>query len=142
MEYKYIYRPIEEKDLDIIDSWWVGWNEKPIQRDLLPDNGYGGLVVELNGNIIAATYIYLTNSNMAHFDYLVSDPNHKGSPRWMKPLFEKLFQIAKNAGYREVWGLSRVRGVARAFKRYGCVVSDKSYHMIYANDVVLNRINN
>ena len=127
-------RWIEERDIKIIDSWWPHWNEKPIIHELLPENGYGGLVIERNGKIVAACYVYLTNSNMGYVDFLISDPKWKSRDRWsvLLELFEACYNAAKDAGCTEVWATSLIPGVVKRCAALGYVVSEQPHYIIWS----------
>ena len=131
MNKKYNIRYIEEKDLDIIHSWWVKRGEKPIKRNLLPQDGLGGLIIENEDIMIAACFIYLTNSKMGYIDHLISNPNYKGKGFWHYNLMKACFETAKNSGCNDVWGTSCVRGVVKLLKRYNCDISDKPHYIIW-----------
>ena len=66
-------RPLQENDYDeILVKWWEDWGWEPPQKDFLPDNGKGGIMV-LDGDIpICAGFMYVTNSRVAWVDWIVS----------------------------------------------------------------------
>jgi len=75
-------RRITEEDIPIIYSWWEQWPEwTPVARDFLPDNGLGGLIVEKNGDLIVAGFIYLTNAKVALLEWVVSNPSYRHDDR-------------------------------------------------------------
>jgi hypothetical protein len=133
MNKKYNIRYIEEKDLDIIHNWWVERNEEPVKHDLLPQGGLGGLIIEDNNNMIAACFIYLTNSKMGYIDHLVSNPDYKGKGFWHYPLMKACFDAAEKSGCNDVWGTSSVRGVLKLLERYGCKTSEDPHYIIWSN---------
>tara|TARA_R110000823_G_scaffold133107_4_gene261701 strand:+ start:912 stop:1313 length:402 start_codon:yes stop_codon:yes gene_type:complete len=131
MNKKYNIRYIETKDLDIIHDWWVRRDEKPVSRDLLPQNGLGGLIIENKDITIAACFIFLTNSKMGYIDHLISNPDYKGKGFWHYPLMKACFKAAKQSGCNEVWGTSSVRGVVKLLERYGCEMSEEPHYIIW-----------
>jgi len=122
-------RWIEERDLEIIDSWYEDYGEKKIVRSILPENGYGGLVAEKEDRIVAACYIYLTNSEMGYIDFLVSDKKWRGRDRWdvILNLMQACYDVAINAGCIEVWGMSLVPGVVKRLRAMECTVSKNTH---------------
>ena len=131
MNKKYNIRYIKEKDLDVIHDWWVKRNEEPIKRDLLPQNGLGGLIIEKDDTMIAACFIFLTNSKMGYIAHLISNPDYKGKGFWHYPLMKACVSAAKNSGCKEVWGTSCANSVVKRLNRYGCDISKESHHIIW-----------
>jgi hypothetical protein len=138
MNKKYNIRYIEEKDLDIIHSWWVKRDEDPVKRDLLPQGGLGGLMIEKDDVSIAACFIYLTNSKMGYMDHLISNPDYKGMGFWYWDLMKACFDAAIKSGCKEVWAISPVRSVLkhakkcdRIVKGYEVEVSEEPHYMIW-----------
>ena len=130
MNKKYNIRYIETKDLDIIHDWWIKRDEEPIKQDLLPQDGLGGLIIEKDNIRIAACFIYLTNSKTGYLDHLISNPDYNGKGFWHYPFMQACFVAAKNSGCEEVWGTSRIRGIIKRLKRYGCDISKEPYYII------------
>ena len=75
-------RRITEEDIPVIYSWWEQWPKwEAVSRDFLPDNGLGGLIVEKNGDLIVAGFIYLTNAKVALLEWVVSNPEYREDDR-------------------------------------------------------------
>lgn len=119
-------RWIEEQDIEIINNWWDDWGEKPPLLELLPEDGYGGLVVERDGKIVAAMYVYLTNSKMGYMDFLISDRKWKNKDRWdlIMDLGLACYNVLIKAGCTEVWGMSLVEGVVERLQAIGATISE------------------
>ena len=66
-------RKLTESDYDLLSKWWIDWGWKPIEKDMLPENGTGGLIIEKAGKPILAGFIFWTNAKFAMLDYIVSD---------------------------------------------------------------------
>ena len=62
-------RSIEIKDYEYINKWWVKQGFDPPGLQILPMDGFGGLMIEKE-QPIAAAYVYLTNSKMGYIDNL------------------------------------------------------------------------
>lgn len=133
MDKKYNIRYIKNKDLNVIRGWWLKRGEKPVQKELLPQDGLGGLIIEDDNSMIAACFIYLTNSKMGYIDHLISNPSYKGKGFWHFPLMNACFDAAKKSGCIDVWGTSSIRGVLKLLKRYNCEVSDDPHYIIWSN---------
>jgi hypothetical protein len=73
MERKFL--PLEESDYEKICEFWDFWNFAHIPRNCLPNNGLGGLkIVDDQGIIICAGFLYETNSGIAWLDFIVLNP--------------------------------------------------------------------
>jgi len=145
MNKKYNIRYIKEKDLEIIHNWWLRRGEKPIELELLPQKGLGGLMIEKDNTSIAACFIYLTNSKMGYMDHLISNPDYKGKAFWYYHLMKACFDAAKKSGCNEVWAISPVRGVVkhaetcgRIAKGYDCEISTEPHYIIWPKKIKNN----
>jgi hypothetical protein len=63
-------RNISPDDWDLLVKWGINNN-----KDLLPKEGIGGLMVHFDNIPIAAGFIYLTNSKLAFINDIVYDKN-------------------------------------------------------------------
>jgi hypothetical protein len=59
-------RELRESDWETMCSWWKWWRWPEMNRDLLPLNGLGGLMICKGDTLIAAGFLYLTNSALAN----------------------------------------------------------------------------
>ena len=50
-------RKIEEKDYDLLVSWWKEWGWDAVPKDMLPSNGDDGIMLEKHGTV---SYTHLT----------------------------------------------------------------------------------
>jgi hypothetical protein len=74
-------RKLIEKDWSFLPQWWEAYDQEPIQRDFLPDNGLGGFMVCKGSDPIAAMFLYTTNSKTAIPAVVVSDRYYKDNDR-------------------------------------------------------------
>ena len=129
-----IVRGITLKDYEFINKWWEDSGYGIVDKQYLPDNGLGGLIVEKNGVPLAAAYTYTTNSRVCYMDNLVSNFNYKGRDRYLliKKLFDTVINRAKECGCEMLWTLSttRDRGIVKRCAELGCQVSDEPYYII------------
>ena len=59
-------RELNETDYDdILVDWWLQWGWVPPQRDFLPNNGKGGIIIYDDETPVCAGFMYLTNSKVA-----------------------------------------------------------------------------
>ena len=88
---------------------------------LLPNNGLGGFIVEKDEKPIAVIYLYLTNSRMGYFDFLMSDPDYIEKDRFeiIMALFHYCTERAILAGCKCVFVTTAIPGVISKMKELG-----------------------
>ena len=102
MNKKYSIRQITVEDYAYINKWYKQIGIPQPKSSILPNNGLDGFVIEKNKRLLAAVYLYLTNSKMGYFDFLISDPNYKGKDR-----FEVIIMLFQHcAKYLKTWAQS------------------------------------
>ena len=72
-------RQLQQEDLDTIRKWWEAW---PDWVD--PGEGFlpkTGLVVTSNDKLIMASFVYLTNADVALYEWIISDPDYREEDR-------------------------------------------------------------
>jgi hypothetical protein len=139
MEEKYNVRPIRVEDYVDLIEWWKSYDHVEIpSSDLLPNSGLGGLAIEKNGKMIAAAYVYLTNSAMGYIDFLVSDPNYKGKDKFkiLLKLMEDCTAVALQQGCRIVWAMTTYQVMADIAEEMGHDVLEDKYSVIYTHHKV------
>ena len=81
MENDLLVRNLNEDDYKFISKWWEWWRWKVIPKEMLPENGLSGLMVEKNGVRIVSGFIYMTNSTGAMLEWVVSNPDYREKDR-------------------------------------------------------------
>ena len=74
-------RALEESDWDTLQLWWKIWQWPIMNKDMLPLDGCGGLMVYKNNTPIVAGFLYLSNSKVAWLDWIISSPTYKEEDR-------------------------------------------------------------
>ena len=74
-------RKIELEDYEFINKWWTEQGFVALNKDILPMNGLGGIIIEKD-KPIAAVYLYLTNSKVGYIDNLITDPKYVSKDRF------------------------------------------------------------
>lgn len=99
---------------DIIKKWYKARKQTVPARACLSDVGFIA-----DGR--AAGWLYLTNSNIAMIEGIVSDPNTVPSLRRasLNKLIGILVDTAVSLGYTNIIGLSNHPGISRVGARYG-----------------------
>lgn len=84
-------RIFEPKDYDVIAPWYTahGWPQAP-HISMLPEGT--GIIVEDENGPIAAGFLYVTNSPIAFFEWLVTKP---GIGMQVKSIFMRMFDALK-----------------------------------------------
>ena len=95
-------RRLKESDWNMLQEWWDGWpGWTPPDKEFLPENGTGGLIVEKDGKPIVAGFIFLCiNLKIAYFGWIVSDPKYRNKDRILaiEILIKKAEEFCKNVG--------------------------------------------
>ena len=136
MEEKYKIRPVVLEDRDTLSKWWESYDHMLVPSlDLLPEGGRGGFAIEKKGRMIAAAFVYVTNSDMGYIDFLVSDPNYKGKDKYkiLTKLMEACSELAIELGCRIVWAMTTYPVMADIAKEMGHDVLDEKYSIIYTH---------
>ena len=126
MEQKLTTRSIVSEDWKIFEKWFLGHGEGLPQRNLLPDNGLGGVIVEKDGRPIAATFIYQTNSVIAFLDIGISDPYYKGRDRFEigNVLIKECVRRAEATGCEAVVTTTGNKGLLKRCKAMNWEIND------------------
>tara|TARA_R110000868_G_scaffold256147_2_gene512841 strand:- start:113 stop:526 length:414 start_codon:yes stop_codon:yes gene_type:complete len=90
---------------NILCKWWKTWRWTPPVKDLLPENGNGGIMVSKDGVDICAGFLFLTNSKTAWSEYIISNFEYRDEDRSeaIEFLINTLSYIAKDRGYTYVY---------------------------------------
>ena len=131
MSSKINIRKIQLEDYEFIDRWWDEQGFVPLEKDILPMNGLGGIIIEKD-KPIAAAYLYLTNSKVGYIDNLITDPKYVSKDRFdiILKLMMACIKMAKKAGCLEIWAMSESRGILQRCKTLGYGVSEKKHSII------------
>lgn len=72
------FAPLEDSDYEILCEFWNFWRFSIPQKNILPNNGTGGIkIIDENGTILCAGFLYETNSGIAWLEFIISNPNIK-----------------------------------------------------------------
>ena len=115
-------RKLTDKDWDTLVSWWDNWPkwQAPV-KDFLPENGKGGLIVEINDIPVVAGFIYLTNSKTALLEWIVSNPKYREADR--KDAIELLItgseNLVKSLDYKYLFAVMQHKGLIKIHEKLG-----------------------
>lgn len=126
-------RRLTDDDWDTLVSWWDNWPKwKAPVKDFLPENGEGGLIVEINDIPVVAGFIYLTNSKTALLEWIVSNPKYRESDR--KAAIELLItgaeNLVKSLDYKYLFAVMQHKGLIETHEKLGWKADPKpSYEL-------------
>lgn len=106
-------RALEESDYEDMCSWWKWWRWPEINKEILPMNGTGGLMVYKDNILIAAGFLYLTNSKAAYLDWIVSNPRYRQPDRKnaLEVLITGLEDVAISQGCNTIISITRSKSL-------------------------------
>lgn len=127
-------RVLTENDWETLCSWWLEWPDWKVHptKEMLPLNGIGGFMVENDNKPIVAGFLYLTNSNIAWLEWIISDPNYKeiNKRQAIELLITSAERAAKNQGKEVIFSVSRNKALLKMHKKLGYTVDkDPSYEI-------------
>ncbi len=121
-------RTLVESDYDnVLTKWWDDWGWEAPQKDFLPDNGTGGVMVLDGEEPICAGFIYVTNSSVAWVDWIVSSKTYRKKPQRQQAiglLIETLTNICKSSGYKYSYALIKHKGLIETYEQLGYIKGD------------------
>jgi hypothetical protein len=121
-------RELQDTDYeDILVGWWKQWGWEPPQKDFLPRDGKGGIIVYDDETPVCAGYMYLTNSKVAWVDWIISNKEYTKKPQRkdaIKLLVSALTEICKTAGSKYVYALIKSRHLIETYEQLGYIKGD------------------
>tara|TARA_R100001463_G_scaffold96675_1_gene151140 strand:- start:10107 stop:10517 length:411 start_codon:yes stop_codon:yes gene_type:complete len=135
MNNKLNFRPLKEEDYKTICEWWRWWRWPVIPREMLPDKGKSGFIVEKNNIPIVSAFLYLTNSTGALLEWIVSNPEYREDDR--KEAIELLItnaeDVCKNMGITYMFSIGRSKHLMKTHEKLGWQVDKKPSYEIIKN---------
>ena len=133
MKNNLIFAPLVEEDHKIICSWWRWWRWPEIPKEMLPDNGKSGFMIQKDKTPIACCFLFITNSKGAKLEWLVSNPKYKEKDRKeaIEMLINNVEVVCKNMGCKYIFSIGRNKHLIETHKKLGWLVDEKpSYEII------------
>ena len=125
-------RTLTESDYEILSDWWKAWGWPVMAKDMLPDNGTGGIMVENKGENIVAGFLYWSNSKLVWLDWIISNPDADKKIR--KQAIEMLIltaeQMVKDAGSKYIMSISRSNSLLKIHEKLGWNIDKTPSHEI------------
>ena len=121
-------RKLNSEDYEnILVGWWGDWGWPAPERDFLPEDGEGGLMV-LDGDVpICAGIFYTTNSKAAWVDWIISSKTYNIKPtrkEAIRLLIQSLTQECKNNGSKYTYALIKHPSLIDVYKEVGYIQGD------------------
>ena len=123
----YIRELIESDYDDILVGWWKQWKWEPPQRDFLPNDGKGGIIVYDEETPVCAGFMYLTNSKVAWVDWIISNKEYTKKPQRkdaIKLLVSSLTDICKKTGSKYSYALIKSQSLIGIYEELGYLKGD------------------
>jgi hypothetical protein len=117
----------QEDYSNILVGWWNDWKWTAPDKDFLPSDGEGGMIV-YDGDIpVCAGFIYLTNSKVFWLDWVISNKQyvHKQNRNdALLYLIDTLSSVAINNGAKYIYALIKNPSLIRKYEQLGFVKGD------------------
>ena len=125
-------RRLQHDDYDTIVKWWESWPDwEPLARNLLPENGTGGIIIERDGNPIVAGFLYGTNSKIAWMEWIVGNPEERNKSEAIELLISSLEEWGIEGGFEVILSIGRSKSLINKHKKLGYTVDESpSYEII------------
>lgn len=124
----FIIRELNETDYnEILVGWWHQWGWEPPQKDFLPNDGKGGIIIFDEDTPVCAGFMYLTNSKVAWVDWIISNKEYTKKPQRkdaIKLLISSLTEICKVSGNKYVYALIKNGNLIETYKQLGYLKGD------------------
>jgi hypothetical protein len=118
-------RELNESDYDeILVGWWKQWGWVAPQRDFLPNNGKGGVIVYDEDVPVCAGFMYITNSKAAWVDWIISNKEYTKKPQRkdaIKLLVSALTDICEKSGNKYIYALIKNESLINTYQDLGYV---------------------
>jgi hypothetical protein len=123
-------RTLTESDWETLSDWWKAWNWPVMAKDMLPDNGTGGIMVENESQNIVAGFLYWSNSKLVWLDWIISNPKVSRDIRQeaIKKLILTAEHMTKQAGSKYMMSISRSNSLLKTHKQMGWNVDKTPSH--------------
>jgi len=122
-------RKLKESDWDTLtELWnmWPEWKNNFPTKELLPENGTGGYIVEKGNVPIVVGFLYTTNSKVGWVEWIVSNKSYREEDRKqaLELLINGIEYVAKNSGCSIILSIARNKGLINTFKDLKYTVDD------------------
>ena len=121
-------RQLTEEDYDnILVGWWKDWNWEAPNRDFLPDDGKGGIMIMDGDTPVCAGFMYITNSRASWIDWIISNKQYRVKPtrkEAIQLLVASLTVMTENSGSKYGYALIKNKSLIEVYESLGYVKGD------------------
>lgn len=121
-------RKLNSTDYDeILVKWWNDWGWDAPNREFLPEDGEGGIILFDEDIPVCAGFMYITNSKVAWVDWIISNKEYRKKPNRtiaIQLLLEKLTDMCKASGSKFVYALIKHNGLIETYEKLGYTQGD------------------
>lgn len=121
-------RELNDNDYeDILVGWWKDWGWEPPQKDFLPNDGKGGIIIYDGDVPICAGYMYLTNSKVGWVDWIISNKSYTNKELRKDAitlLVSRLTEICKLVNCKYVYALIKNQSLINTYESLGYIKGD------------------
>ena len=116
------YRKLEDGDIDMVNSWLVGWKLNPLPKGMYPETGLI-LYNDEDDESIYAGFVWKSNSKMAQIGFITRNPEYKVKlPKDTRKEFLKaLIDYCKEMGFEYLITWAENPLLVKDFKEIGLV---------------------
>ena len=122
-------KQLQEGDYEkILVNWWNDWGWEPPQKDFLPEDGKGGMIVYDGDTPVCAGFIYVTNSKVAWVDWIISNKEYRNPilrAKALDHLILTLGEICKKQNKKYSYALLRHKKLIKTYERLGYNAGDQ-----------------
>jgi len=122
-------RQLEYQDYNTLVEWWSDWGLDSPDRDFLPEDGIGGLIITDGDIPVCAGFIYNTNSKVAWIDWIVSNKQYRVKGKRKEAillLIDSLTNICKSTSHKYIFSNNNNRFLVDYFVENGYIVGCKN----------------
>lgn len=122
-------RLLNDTDYDnILKSWWESWSWEAPSKDMLPENGSGGIMIHKSGVNICAGFLYFTNAKSAWLEFIISNKEYKDNDRSeaIETLINCLSSIAKEKGFKYIYTSLKNPSLIKKYGKCGFIKGDSN----------------
>ena len=119
-------RWLTDEDYPELVKWWEDWGWTAPTKGMLPNRGLGGVMVNKDGVNICAGFMYITNSDYALLEYIISNKEYRGKERKLalQELIDAISEVAKSQGFKHIFTSLKHPHLKRHFLSCGYIEGD------------------
>tara|TARA_R110000824_G_scaffold123297_1_gene281032 strand:+ start:44 stop:469 length:426 start_codon:yes stop_codon:yes gene_type:complete len=127
-------RKLIDSDWDLLVKWWKmhpEWKHHP-SKEMLPENGTGGYIIEKGEIPIVAGFLYTTNSKVGWIEWIISNRKYKSKDKKdaVQLLITGMEHVARTSGCEVILSIGRNKSLIKSHEELGYIVDpDPSYEL-------------